>query len=128
MESCGTALKIKKHKNLYEFWGERLTDGINAALAKSGEKVLVNLASQEYFKAIPSAGLKGRLVTPHFKEKKNGEYKIVSFYAKKARGMMVDYLIKNAINEPEPMKSFDRDGYRYNPALGDADNWIFTRG
>jgi cytoplasmic iron level regulating protein YaaA (DUF328/UPF0246 family) len=124
----GTALKTKRGKNLYEFWGDRLVDGLNAALTKSGSDVLVNLASQEYFKAVPPAKLKGRIVTPHFKEKKNGEYKIVSFFAKKARGMMVDFLIKNAINEPEPMKSFDTDGYRFNPELGDSDNWVFTRG
>lgn len=124
----GTALKTTRGKNLYEFWGDRLSEGVNTALAKSGSDVLVNLASQEYFKAISPARLKGRIVTPHFKEKKNGEYKIVSFFAKKARGMMVDYLIKNAINEPEPMKSFDTDGYRFNPALGDSDNWVFTRG
>lgn len=124
----GTALKTKRGKTLYEFWGDRLSEGVNAALAKSGSDVLVNLASQEYFKAVSPAKLKGRIVTPHFKEKKNGEYKIVSFFAKKARGMMVDYLIKNAINEPEPMKSFDTDGYRFNPALGDSDNWVFTRG
>jgi cytoplasmic iron level regulating protein YaaA (DUF328/UPF0246 family) len=124
----GTALKTKRGKTLYEFWGDRLSEGVNAALAKSGSDVIVNLASQEYFKAISPAKLKGRIVTPHFKEKKNGEYKIVSFFAKKARGMMVDYLIKNAINEPEPMKSFDTDGYRFNPALGDSDNWVFTRG
>jgi cytoplasmic iron level regulating protein YaaA (DUF328/UPF0246 family) len=124
----GTTLKTKRGKNLYEFWGDRLSEGVNAALAKSGTDVLVNLASQEYFKAISPAKLNGRIVTPHFKEKKNGEYKIVSFFAKKARGMMVDYLIKNEINEPEPMKSFDTDGYRFNPALGDSDNWVFTRG
>jgi len=124
----GTALKTKRAKNLYEFWGDRLTDGVNAALAKSGSEVLVNLASQEYFKAVPTEGIMGRIVTPHFKEKKNGDYKIVSFFAKKARGMMVDYIIKNEINDPEPMKSFDTDGYRFNPALGDADNWVFTRG
>lgn len=124
----GTTLKTRRGKNLYEFWGDRLSEGVNAALAKSGTEVLVNLASQEYFKAISPAKLNGRIVTPHFKEKKNGEYKIVSFFAKKARGMMVDYLIKNEINEPEPMKSFDTDGYRFNPALGDSDNWVFTRG
>lgn len=124
----GTKLKVGRAKNLYEFWGDRLTEGINAALAGAGTDILVNLASREYFKAVPTAGLKGRIVTPHFKEKKNGEYKIVSFFAKKARGMMVDYLIKNAITEPEPMKSFDTEGYRYNPDLSDGDNWVFTRG
>lgn len=124
----GTSLKTKRGKNLYEFWGERLAEGVNTALAKSGSGTLVNLASQEYFKAIPASKLEGRLVTPHFKEMKDGEYKIVSFFAKRARGMMVDYIIKNAINEPEPMKSFDTDGYRFNPDLGDSDNWVFTRG
>ncbi len=124
----GTALKTKQGKNLYEFWGGGLTEGVNAALTKSGSAVLVNLASQEYFKAVPTGRLEGRIVTPHFREKKNGEYKIVSFFAKKARGMMVDYIIKNAITDPEPMKSFDTDGYRFNPALGDSDNWVFTRG
>lgn len=124
----GTPLKVGRAKNLYEFWGDRLTEGINAALAETGSDVLVNLASREYFKAVPTAELKARVVTPHFKEKKNGEYKIVSFFAKKARGMMVDYLITNAITEPEPMKSFDTEGYRYHPGLSDTDNWVFTRG
>lgn len=123
----GTALKVGRAKNLYEFWGERLTEGINIALAQTDSGVLVNLASREYFKAVPTANFKGRMVTPHFKEKKNGEYKIISFFAKKARGMMVDYITKNAITEPEPMKGFDLEGYRYNPALGDTDNWVFTR-
>lgn len=124
----GTALKTKRGKNLYEFWGGRLTDDLNAALAKSGDRTLVNLASQEYFGAIQPERVEGRIVTPHFREWRNGRYQIVSFFAKKARGLMSDYLIRNRLSRPEELKAFDRDGYRYHPELGDESNWHFTRG
>jgi len=124
----GTSLKSPRGKNLYEFWGDRLTEGVNAAMSRSGSAVLINLASQEYFKAVIPGKVDGRIITPHFKEKKNEDFKIVSFYAKQARGMMANYLIKNAITDPEAIKSFDTGGYRFNPALSDSGNWVFTRG
>jgi cytoplasmic iron level regulating protein YaaA (DUF328/UPF0246 family) len=124
----GTPLATKHGRNLYEFWGERLTEDLNAALAKSGDRTLVNLASQEYFKAVRPGVLKGRVVTPHFREAKGGKYRLVSFFAKKARGLMSDYLIRNRITDPEGLKGFDSEGYRYRPELGDETNWHFTRG
>ncbi len=124
----GTALKTKRGKNLYEFWGDRLTDDLNAALAKSGGRTLINLASQEYFGAVQPERIKGRVITPHFREWKGGRYQIVSFFAKKARGLMSDYLIRRRLSDPEELKSFDSDGYRHHPELGDETNWYFTRG
>ncbi len=123
----GTALRTPKGKNLYEFWGSRLTDGLNAALANSGSGVLINLASQEYFAAVSPGRVNGRIITPQFKDLKNGNYKIISFFAKKARGMMCDFIIKNRIHEPEALKSFDTGGYRLNPAMSASDTWVFTR-
>lgn len=123
----GTALKTPKGKNLYEFWGSRLTEGLNKALSKSGNDALVNLASLEYFGAVNPREIKGRIITPQFKDLKNGNYKIISFFAKKARGMMCDFMIKNRIEEPEALKSFDTGGYRYNPAMSDSNTWAFTR-
>ena len=123
----GTSLKTPKGKNLYEFWGGLLTEGLNMALSKSGSDVLVNLASLEYFGAISPSGIRGRIVTPQFKDLKNGNYKIISFFAKKARGMMCDFMIKNRIDEPEALKSFDTGGYQFNPALSGSDTWVFTR-
>lgn len=124
----GTALKTARGRNLYEYWGEKLSNDLNAALAKSGSRVLVNLASQEYFGAIQVERIRGRVLTPHFREWKNGDYRIVSFYAKKARGLMSDYLIRQGLSDPEELKHFDLEGYRYQPDLGDEDNWYFTRG
>lgn len=124
----GTPLETARGRNLYEFWGGRLTDDLNAALAKSGESTLVNLASQEYFKAVSPDRILGRIVTPHFQEWKGGKYRLVSFFAKKARGLMSDYLIRRRLADPEELKAFDAEGYRYRPELGDETNWYFTRG
>ncbi|MCB1207349.1 MAG: peroxide stress protein YaaA [Verrucomicrobiae bacterium] len=124
----GTALKTKRGRNLYEFWGERITDSINRALAKSGEKTLVNLASQEYFGAIRKDGIKGRIIHIHFREWKNGSFKVVSLFAKKARGLMSDFIIRSRIENAEEIQAFEGAGYRYQPELGDDTNWHFTRG
>lgn len=123
----GTPLKTPRGKNLYEFWGNILTDGLNKSLLKSGSEVLVNLASLEYFGSIDPRAIQGRIITPQFKDSKNGTYKIISFFAKKARGMMCDFVIKNRIEEPEALKSFDSGGYQFNPALSDTSTWVFTR-
>jgi len=124
----GTKLENERGKNLYEFWGMQITDAINAQLKRQGDDVLINLASNEYFKSVKPKEVNGRIITPQFKENKNGEYKIIGIYAKKARGLLSRYIIKNRISKPEDLKYFDDDGYLYSDSLSTADNWVFTRG
>ena len=124
----GLKLKIKETSNLYQFWGEQITDAVNSMLVKQYEPVLINLASNEYFKAIQKKNLDGRLVTPLFKDWKNGEYKMISFFAKKARGMMVRYAIDNKLQKVEGLQDFDYEGYSFNQELSQDDNWVFCRG
>ena len=123
----GLKLKTKKGKTLYQFWGEQITDSLNILLEKQDDPVLVNLASNEYFKAIQKENLDGRLITPEFKDWKNGKYKMISFFAKKARGMMVRYAIDHNIQNAEKLQKFDYDGYSYNHELSHADKWVFCR-
>ena len=124
----GTSLKNPEGKDLYQFWGSKITDEINANLKKSkGEAVLVNLASNEYFKSVKPKDLNARVVTPIFKDEKGGKYKIISFYAKKARGLMVAYAAMNKITNVEDLKQFDLEGYQFNNAMSEGDNWVFTR-
>lgn len=123
----GTKIANAKGANLYAFWGDIITESINADLAESGSDAVVNLASNEYFKAIKKSKLNGELITPQFKDKKNGAYKIISFYAKKARGLMAAYAIKNRISCAEDLKAFDSEGYRYNAELSSTTEWVFTR-
>ncbi len=123
----GTKLKTEKGKNLYEFWGGTLSDLINAELEKETNPCLVNLASNEYFKSIHSDAIKARILNIDFKENKDGDYKIIAIYAKKARGLMVDFVIRNRIDTPELMKGFDSDGYTFNEALSTEASWVFCR-
>lgn len=124
----GTVLKNSGGKDLYQFWDSKITEALNQSLTKGrGEAVLVNLASNEYFKSVQAAHLNARVVTPIFKDEKNGKYKIISFYAKKARGLMVGYAAHNGITDVEALKAFDVEGYRFNAAESDADNWVFKR-
>ncbi len=123
----GTRLQNPRGKNLYEFWGDIITDRLNAELETQQEKTLVNLASNEYFKAVKPKNITGRIVTPHFKDWKNGQYKIISFYAKKARGMMSRYIIDHRLEDSEALKDFDIAGYRYNHELSKENDWVFTR-
>jgi hypothetical protein len=123
----GTALAIGQEKDLYAFWQHTITTELNNELSKEHEPTLINLASVEYFSAIDTKKLKARLITPTFKEQKNGQYKIVSFFAKKARGLMSRFIIQNKINDPENIKAFDLDGYYFNNNLSKGDNWVFTR-
>jgi cytoplasmic iron level regulating protein YaaA (DUF328/UPF0246 family) len=123
----GTRLSTSRGGNLYEFWGNIITDKLNEQLPASGSDVLVNLASTEYFKAVRPKRLAGRIVTPMFKEYKNGQYKILGVYAKRARGLMTRFIIDNRITDPLDLQAFDREGYAFNPALSDGDNWVFTR-
>jgi len=122
----GTKLVNKKGKDLYQFWGSQLREAIESETALE-DGVLINLASNEYFKALQAKQLNVRIITPVFKDLKNGQYKIISFYAKKARGFMSRYIIDHQINDPEQIKSFDSDGYRFSSELSKGDDWVFTR-
>lgn len=119
----GTALKVERASNLYGFWKSVITNQINA----TNEKVVVNLASTEYFKAVKEKELKADLWTVNFKENRNGQYKMISFSAKKARGMMCRYVIKNRLTKPEDMKSFNLEGYSFNESLSSERELMFTR-
>ncbi|WP_027329719.1 peroxide stress protein YaaA [Marinimicrobium agarilyticum] len=123
----GTRLGNPRGANLYDFWGERLTAAINEQLKALKQPAVVNLASNEYFKAVKPKALTAPLVTPVFKDWKNGQYKIISFYAKKARGLMAAYAIENRIKSAEDLKAFDRDGYGFNAGLSTDKQWVFTR-
>ncbi len=123
----GTRFANKRGKDLYEFWGNRLTKAVADELSGHRNKTLLNLASNEYFKSIDTASLGHRVVTPVFKDYSNGTYRVLSFFAKKARGRMASYLIRNRINKPDELKAFDLDGYSYTESLSDADTWVFTR-
>ena len=114
-------------KNLYEFWGDDLAAAIDAQLGKSGSRVLVNLASNEYFRSLKARSLNADIVTPVFKDLKNGKYRVISFFAKKARGQMARYIIDRELNDPDGLKKFRRDGYRYNKAESTARDLVFTR-
>lgn len=124
----GTGFANQRGKNLYHFWGDSITNQLNAELDKHKEQVLVNLASTEYFSAVNTKKLQGDIITPVFKDQKNGQYKIISFFAKKARGMMSAYIIKNQLQDVEAIKGFDVAGYNYNPAMSSPQEWVFTRG
>ncbi len=122
----GTRLANKQGKDLYAFWGSRLRESLQKeAGLKDG--VLINLASNEYFKAIEAKQLDARIITPVFKDWKNGQYKMISFYAKKARGLMSRYIIDHKLDKPEAIKDFDYAGYRFNEDMSKGDDWVFIR-
>jgi len=123
----GTKLSNSRGKDLYAFWGDKITDGLNKELKAESSQVLINLASNEYFKSVKPRSLNAEVITPVFKDWKNDKYKIISFYAKKARGLMSRYIIENSIEDPEQLKQFDVAGYRYNSAMSSAREWVFTR-
>lgn len=123
----GKKIKTKKGENLYQFWGEKITKSINKSLKDNQHDHLINLASNEYFKSINKKKIKAKIITPAFKDLKNGEYKMISFFAKKARGLMTRFIIQNKITDPEELKAFDFEGYMYNPALSKDDSPVFTR-
>lgn len=123
----GTTLTNARGKNLYAFWNDKITAALNEELKNEKTPVLVNLASEEYFKAVHPKTLAARVVTPIFKERKGDAYKVVSFFAKKARGAMSRYIIRNRLNDIAALKRFAEDGYAFNAALSTADEWVFTR-
>jgi cytoplasmic iron level regulating protein YaaA (DUF328/UPF0246 family) len=114
-------------KNLYEFWGDAITQLLSKHLRASGSPVLVNLASNEYFKSIRPKLLDVDIVTPQFRDLKNGQYKMISFFAKKARGLMARYIIEEGLNAPEGLKDFTSEGYYYSAAQSQDGQWVFLR-
>lgn len=123
----GTRLKTRRGSSLYDFWGDRISKQLNADGEGLHEPTLVNLASQEYFGAVDARALKLPVVTPNFREEKDGESRIISFFAKRARGTMARFAIDERITRAEDLKAFDRDGYRFDPAASTETDWIFTR-
>ena len=123
----GIALKNARGKNLYQFWQEKITNYLNAELSKSPENTLLNLASEEYFSVVDTKKIKGRIINIIFKEKKGSDYKIVGIFAKKARGLMADFIIKNKITKAEMLKKFTINGYKFHPKFSDKNNWCFCR-
>jgi len=122
-----TKLKTNKGKDLYEFWGDTITDAVNRAIAQQGDGVLINLASNEYFRSVVKEKLEARIITPEFKDAKGGKYKMISFFAKKARGLMSAFIIKNRLKDPGDIKGFDVAGYTFNEGMSSQDKWTFTR-
>ena len=123
----GKKLDNDRGSNLYQFWGDIITENLNAAIEAQGDNVLINLASNEYFKSVKKKSLKAEVITPAFKDWKNGQYKMISFFAKKARGLMARYIIENQITDVEQLKGFDVAGYQYSTELSKANDWVFTR-
>lgn len=124
-------MKTKLHNprgdNLYQFWGESITEKLNKELAKQEDPTLVNLASNEYFKSVKPKMLKGKLLNINFKDTKDGKTRVVALFAKRARGMMADYIIRNRIEKPADLKKFKEGGYKFSRALSDDTQWTFER-
>jgi cytoplasmic iron level regulating protein YaaA (DUF328/UPF0246 family) len=121
----GTQLTVGRKPNLYKFWDKKITEAINADL-EAGEP-LINLASQEYFGAVKPELLKSSLITPVFKDYKNGQLKIISFFAKKARGLMTRFIVDHNIEKPEELKTFNYEGYEFDDRLSGESEWVFVR-
>lgn len=123
----GTCLATPRGKDLYAFWGDTITTALNRAAAEKGAEVLVNLASEEYFKSVKPRQLSMPVITPQFEDYKNGKYKIISFYAKRARGLMARYAAVKGISDPQKLKKFNVDGYAFDKNDSSDSRWIFRR-
>ena len=123
----GTRLKTNNCKTLYEFWGDEIGEVLGNDLSGHRNKTLLNLASIEYFKAVSTSKLPGKVITPVFKDYSKGTYKVLGFFAKKARGLMASFIVKNRINKPDDIKAFSEDGYQYNESYSTDNQWVFTR-
>ena len=123
----GTRLSTPKGRNLYEFWGARLAEDLDAQLREQGGAALVNLASQEYFRAVPRSSLRAPVITPVFKERKGRSYRVIGLFAKKARGMMARHIVRNRIKDVSDLTGFTDGGYRYAPELSTETEWAFVR-
>lgn len=123
----GTKLLTKNHKDLYGFWGDAITEKLNQALAEENTKVLVNLASNEYFKSVNKKKLNADIITPVFKDTKNGQLKVISFYAKKARGLMARFILEQAPQSVDELKRFNAAGYEFSEKLSSEKELVYTR-
>lgn len=123
----GTKLPNGKGKDLYEFWGGTISKKLAEELDGHRNKTLINLASNEYFKSVNPSALPGNVITPVFKDYNKGSYKVLAFFAKKARGQMATFIVKNRINKPEDIKEFDVDGYTFSENHSSEFDWVFTR-
>lgn len=123
----GTKLKSRRGQDLYAFWKNRIRKLLEADLAETGDQILVNLASNEYFKSVQAKDLKARVITPQFKDEKDGQLKMISFFAKQARGAMVDFAIKEQVKDVEQLKDFQGMGYGFREELSKENEWVFVR-
>ncbi len=122
-----TKLTNPRGSNLYQFWDERITDSLNSDLKQQKEATLINLASNEYFKAVKAKKLQGRLLNIIFKETKGDKTRVIAIFAKRARGMMTDFILRNRIENSEDLKEFNQGGYQYSPSISSENQWVFTR-
>ncbi|MCL4149121.1 UNVERIFIED_CONTAM: hypothetical protein GTU68_026174 [Idotea baltica] len=122
-----TKLNNPRGDNLYQFWGDKITQQLNESLEGQTEKVLVNLASNEYFKSVKPKILDGKVLSVNFKETKDGKTRVIAIFAKKARGMMADFILRNRIEHIEDIKDFGAEGYKFNQKESIDDNWVFSR-
>lgn len=123
----GTKFANQRGANLYQFWGDIITDQLNKLFPTSAQSVLVNLASNEYFKSVQPKNINAEIITPVFMDQKGDKYKIISFFAKRARGLMSAFIIKNKITDAEQLKTFNVDGYSFNSAMSEGNKWVFCR-
>ncbi|WP_434586420.1 peroxide stress protein YaaA [Klebsiella sp. R390] len=123
----GIKLENAKGKDLYQFWGDVITNTLNQALQAQGDDIVINLASDEYFRSVKTKQLQGTLIKPVFLDEKNGQFKVISFYAKKARGLMSRYIIENRLSHPEQLTRFDSEGYFYDADASGAGEIVFKR-
>jgi cytoplasmic iron level regulating protein YaaA (DUF328/UPF0246 family) len=123
----GTKFANQRGANLYQFWGDIITAQLNKLFPTSAKSVLVNLASNEYFKSVQPKNINAEIITPVFMDQKGDKYKIISFFAKRARGLMSAFIIKNKITDAEQLKTFNVDGYSFNSAMSEGNKWVFCR-
>jgi len=123
----GTKFANKRGANLYQFWGDIITNQLNKLLSASPKSVLVNLASNEYFKSVQAKNLNAEIITPVFMDQKGDKFKIISFFAKRARGLMSAFIIKNKITDAQQLKTFEVGGYSFNAAMSEGNKWVFCR-
>ena len=123
----GIRLENPRGKDLYQFWGDTITEKLNQALQAQGDDIVINLASDEYFKSVKTQKLQGQLIKPVFLDEKNGKFKVISFYAKKARGLMSRYIIENRLTQPEQLKAFNSEGYFFDADASEKGELVFKR-
>jgi cytoplasmic iron level regulating protein YaaA (DUF328/UPF0246 family) len=123
----GTRLKTTQGKNLYDFWGSKVTEALNSAIREQSHRALINLASNEYVNVIQAESIEARMINVSFLDYKNGAYKFLSFYGKRARGSMARYMIDHRVKTLKQLRAFDYDGYRFSEERSEGDDWVFTR-